>query len=108
MIYVVNIWFIIEIVNYEVRGCDTMTLQQQVCARIINMSDEGAAFINQVINNMNPVFLIGKNSTKFDMETVDVSKRIGIGKGLIEDPEDFDKWNDEIAGLFEGVTKWTI
>ncbi len=34
-----------------------MTVQQQVCARIINMSDEGAAFIEQVINNMNPVFL---------------------------------------------------
>ena len=37
-----------------------MTVQQQVCARIINMSDEGAAFIEQVINNMNPVFFIGK------------------------------------------------
>lgn len=35
-----------------------MTVQQQVANRIINMSDEGAMFINQVINNMNPVFLM--------------------------------------------------
>ena len=82
-----------------------MTLQQQVCARIINMSDEGAPFINQVINNMNPVFLIGKQNAKSDIESIDVSKRIGIGKGLIEDPTDFDKWDNEIADLFEGIVK---
>ena len=82
-----------------------MTLQQQVCARIINMSDEGAAFINQVINNMNPVFLIGKQNAKSDIESIDVSKRIGIGKGLIEDPTDFDEWDNEIADLFEGIVK---
>ena len=46
------------------KGCGLMTVQQQVCARIINMSDEGAAFIEQVINNMNPVFFIGKNNLK--------------------------------------------
>ncbi len=33
----------------------------------------------------------------------DVSKRIGIGKELIEDPLDFDAWDEEIAELFEGV-----
>ena len=82
-----------------------LTLQQQVCARIINMSDEGAAFINQVINNMNPVFLIGKQNAKSDIESIDVSKRIGIGKGLIEDPTDFDKWDNEIADLCEGIVK---
>lgn len=82
-----------------------MTVQQQVCARIINMSDEGAAFIDQVINNMNPIFFIKKNNTKYNSEVIDVSKRIGIGKGIIEDPTDFDKWDDEIADLFEGIIK---
>lgn len=41
-------------------------------------------------------------------ETADVSKRIGAGKGLIEESENFDKWNDEIADLFEGVEPCTI
>ena len=81
-----------------------MTVQQQVCNRIINMSDEGAAFINQVINNMNPVFLMGETAIEYDKTRIDVSKRIGIGKNIIEDPENFDKWNDEVADLFEGVT----
>ncbi|MCM1183207.1 MAG: hypothetical protein NC337_07520 [Roseburia sp.] len=80
-----------------------MTVQQQVCDRIINMTDEGAYFINQVINNMNPVFLTGNSGKESGKDAVDVSKRIGIGKGIIEDPEDFDKWNDEIADLFEGA-----
>lgn len=77
-----------------------MTVQQQVCARIINMSDEGAIFINQVINNMNPVFFTGEDRP----ETADISKRIGIGKNILEDPENFDKWSDEIADLFEGTS----
>lgn len=80
-----------------------MTVQQQVCARIIDMSDEGAAFIEQVINNMNPIFFIKKNTP--NTETIDVSRRIGIGKGIIEDPLDFEKWDDEIANLFEGNEK---
>ena len=42
-------------------------------------------------------------NVKIDTETIDVSKRIGIGKGIIEDPDDFDKWNDEIADLYEGI-----
>lgn len=80
-----------------------MTIQQQACSRILGMSDEGAAFINQVINNMNPIFFTREGSAKIDTETVDVSKRIGIGKGIIEDFKDFGKWDDEIADLFEGA-----
>lgn len=87
------------------KGCGLMTVQQQVCARIINMSDEGAAFIEQVINNMNPVFFIGKNNLKSTTEAIDVSKRIGVGKGIIEEPTGFDKWDEEIADLFEDIKK---
>ena len=36
--------------KYFQRGCGIMTIQQQACNRILKMSDEGAAFINQVIN----------------------------------------------------------
>ena len=67
------------------------------------MSDEGAAFINQVINNMNPVFLTRKYNSKVEINSVDVSNRIGVGKGIIDNPADFDKWDGEIADLFEGI-----
>lgn len=82
-----------------------MTIQQQICDRILNMSDEGAVFINQVINNMNPVLFVQKEHDGMDAGAVDVSKRIGIGRGIIDESEDFDKWDDEIADLFEGVGK---
>lgn len=32
-----------------------------------------------------------------------VSKRIGIAKGRLKSPDDLDKYNDEVAGLFEGA-----
>ena len=57
-----------------------MTVQQQLCARISSMSDEGTAFINQVINNMN-LFLTRNENAKIHTDTIDVSKRIGIRKG---------------------------
>lgn len=31
-----------------------------------------------------------------------ISKRIGIAKGKFHDPEDFDKYDDEIASLLTG------
>lgn len=84
-----------------------MTVQQQVANRIINMSDEGARFIGQVIDNMNPVFFTVKNPSIEDQpqSEIDTSKRIGIAKGLLGNTDNFDKWNDEIAELFEGKTE---
>ena len=32
------------------------------------------------------------------------SKRIGIAKGKLKSPTNFDKYNDEIAAMFEGGT----
>ena len=36
-------------------------------------------------------------------KSLDTSKRIGLGKGIINDPEGFDVWNTEISDLFEGT-----
>ena len=75
-----------------------MTVQQEAYALIDSMPDEGVEYVINLIHNLKPS-LIEKN----DYDSVDVSKRIGIGKGIIYDHEDFDKWNDEIADLFEGL-----
>lgn len=45
------------------------------------------------------------NYLKSTTEMIDVSKRIGVRRGIIEDPSDFDKWNEEIADLFEDIKK---
>lgn len=80
-----------------------MTVQQQVANRIINMSDEGAMFINQVINNMNPVFFnVNTSGSAQGKMGEDMPKRFGIAKGYMDECKNFDKWNNEIADLFEG------
>lgn len=68
----------------------------------MNMPDESAAFIYQLINNMTSVFLTGKEEQKTVREiTADTSRRFGTGIGTITDTSNFDKWDDEIADMFE-------
>ena len=63
----------------------------------MNMPDESAAFIYQLINNMTSVFLTGKEEQKTVREiTADTSRRFGTGIGTITDTSNFDKWDDEI------------
>ena len=76
-----------------------MTVQQQVADRIGNLSDEGAIFIEQVLNNMNPTFFV---SSVQENKKVDVSKRFGAGKGIITNVDEFKNDNEEIAKMFEG------
>ena len=78
-----------------------MTVQQQVCIRVNNMSDEGAEFINQIINNMKPSFFVDSPAPRAKIDKTDVSKRFGAGKGIIGNTDNFDKYNDEIADMFE-------
>lgn len=79
-----------------------MTIQQKTCSLIMNMPDESAAFIYQLINNMTSVFLTGKEEQKTVREiTADTSRRFGTGIGTITDTPNFDKWDDEIADMFE-------
>lgn len=82
-----------------------MTLQQQACMRINNLSDEGAAFINHVLNSMNPNYFVRRTRNDREVKQLDVSRRIGIAEGMFKVPDDFDKYNDEIADMFEGVDK---
>jgi hypothetical protein len=61
----------------------------------MNMPDESAAFIYQLINNMTSVFLTGKEEQKTVREiTADTSRRFGTGIGTITDTSNFDKWDD--------------
>lgn len=79
-----------------------MTIQQKTCSLIMNMPDESAAFMYQLINNMTSAFVTGKEDRKAaSAKNVDVSKRFGTGIGIITDTKNFDKWDNEIADIFE-------
>ena len=73
-----------------------MTVQQQLAQRVMNLSDEGAALVGQLLNGLNPLLFLRKEAS-----LADVSKRFGAGKGVIGNTDEFDSFNSEIAELFE-------
>ena len=75
-----------------------MTVQQQAANLIFGLPDESAQLVIDMIHNLKTA------STGF----VKNQKRkggitIGLGKDIINCPVDFDKWDDEVAQLFEGT-----
>lgn len=76
-----------------------MTIQQEATNLIYSLSDENVKLIVDVMRKMFTPVIEGTIKNK----SLDTSKRIGLGKGIINDPEDFDVWNTEISDLFEGT-----
>ena len=72
---------------------------QAVIDRINNMTDEGVDLIDQIINSLSPRYFVVQPDV---LNKPDVSKRIGIGKGIIGNTDHFDDDNDEIANMFTG------
>ena len=73
-------------------------MQERISNRISGISDEGLAIIERFIDSMNPVYFIVRKTES----SKNASKRFGIAKDALDPCDDFDKWNDEIANLFEG------
>ena len=72
---------------------------QTVIDQINNLTDEGVELIGQIINSLSPRYYQAKTHSE---KTSDVSKRIGIGKGIIGNTDHFDDDNGEIVKLFSG------
>ena len=60
-----------------------MTVQQQVAERVMNLSDEGAALVGQLISGLNPQLFRGTETAR-----IDVSRRFGAGKNVIGNTDD--------------------
>ena len=75
-----------------------MTVQQQIAERVMELSDEGAELVGQLLNSLNPLFFVGPASEQ--KTKGDVTRRFGAGKGIIVNTDAFDDMNDEIAELF--------
>ncbi len=76
-----------------------MTIQQEATNLIYSLPDENVKIIVDVMHKMLTPAIEGIVKNK----SLDTSQRIGLGKGIINDPEDFDVWNTEISDLFEGT-----
>ena len=79
-----------------------MTVQQQVAARVLNLSDEEAKLVEQLLNSLNPLLFTENEPARETINKVDVSRRFGAGKGIIRNTDEFDSFNNEIAELFMG------
>ena len=73
----------------------TITVQQQIAERVMNLSDEGAELVGQLLNGLNPLFFVDRK------DKPDVSRRFGAGKGIIVNTDAFDSMDEEIAELFK-------
>lgn len=80
-------------------GGGIMTIQQEATNLIYCLPDENVKLIVDVMRKMLKPVIEGTEKNK----SLDTSKRIGLGKGIINDPEGFDVWNSEISDLFEGT-----
>ena len=76
-----------------------MTIQQEAMQMIESMPDESVHFIVALIKKMAPEF----RGIETKGRTQDVSKRIGMGKGLINDPEVL--LLDEPMGALDNFTR---
>lgn len=76
-----------------------MTIQQEATNLIYSLPDENVKLIVDVMRKMLTPVIEGTVKNK----SLDTSKRIGLGKGIINDPVGFDMWNTEISDLFEST-----
>ena len=78
-----------------------MSAHQEAYLLISKMPEESVRLLLELIHNMTPAFRLGVQAES-EVKNSDTSCRLGAGKGIITDPVDFDRWDDEIAALFEG------
>ena len=71
-----------------------MTVQQEAINVINQMPDESVRLILELLRNMTPFFR-GESEQIEGADNVDTSNRIGIAGELINDPEEFDLWDEE-------------
>lgn len=75
-----------------------MTIQQEAHMLIDNMPDKSVEYVVELLRNMKSSFL---NKSEDDTITESVStQRIGTAAGIIQYPDDLNKYDDEIMEMF--------
>lgn len=76
-----------------------MTLQQEAYQLISKMPEESVKHLVELLKSMAPNILSVQNA---EAKSPRLYQRLGAGKGVITDVPAFDKWDEEVAALFEG------
>lgn len=76
-----------------------MTAQQEAYQLISRMPDESVKHLVELLKSMAPNILSVQNA---EAKSPRLYQRLGAGKGVITDVSAFDKWDEEVAALFEG------
>lgn len=76
-----------------------MTVQQEAYQLISKMPDESVRHLVDLLKSMAPNILSAQNT---ENERSRLHQRLGAGKGIITDAPAFDKWDEEVAALFDG------
>ena len=73
-----------------------MTARQEAYDLIRILPDDSVGPLVALLKKMLPA-----SSTAIKVES-NAPVRFGLGKGILTDPTDFDRWDAEIAAMFEG------
>ena len=79
---------------------NVMTIYQEAYQLISQLPDESVRHLVNLLKSMTQTTVLEHPGEKYD--TTQTPMRIGAGKGIIVDSPDFDKWDAEVAELFEG------
>ena len=80
-----------------------MTIHQEATNLIYHLPDKNVQLLVELMRAMLSPSTKDVQNTADPFKSANVSKRIGLGKGIINDLKDFDKWDSEIADLLEGT-----
>ncbi len=76
-----------------------MTVYQEAYKLISQMPDESVRHLVNLLKSMSSASGMREGERN---SVAPAPMRIGAGKGIIVDSPDFDKWDVEVAALFEG------
>ena len=76
-----------------------MTARQEAYQLINALPDDSVSLLVELLKKMLPA---ASSTAEAKEAEPSAAVRFGLGKGILTDPSDFDRWDAEIADMFEG------
>lgn len=79
-----------------------MTLRQEANGLLYNVPNNQLQYVIDILKTLiPPVNSVKESVNNIEINETDVSKRIGAGAGIINDPEGFDAMDNDVLNYFE-------